>query len=63
MEKSHQSLNEWLQRADEVLKEESVVLDALKKAVNEGWKTPDEAEQEITNYHHGVCPDVAGRDL
>lgn len=63
MERERPKLDEWLERADQVLKEESLVLDGLKKAVEEGWMTPDEAEENIAAYHHGLCPDVEGRDL
>jgi len=46
-------LDEWLRRSDEVLKEESIVLEGLKKAVEEGWMTQDNLEENIQAYHYG----------
>ena len=63
MERSRPGLDEWFEKADKVLAEETIVLDGLKKAVQEGWMEQDEAEENIIAYHHGVCPDIAGRDL
>ena len=63
MEQSRPGLDEWFRKADEVLMEEGIVLDALKKAVEGGWVEPEEAEQEIIIHHYLICPDIAGRDL
>lgn len=56
-------LDQWLRESDEVLKQEELVLEGLKKAVEHGWMTEEELQENITAYHHGVCPDIMGRDL
>jgi hypothetical protein len=44
---------EWFENLDDLLKEEEIVLEGLKKAVEEGWMTQDELEENIEAYHHG----------
>jgi len=59
----HEQIEKWERRADQVLMEEGEVLEALKRAVEENYLSEDEAEERMRAYHHGVCPDVEGRDL
>lgn len=40
----------WFEGLDELLDEENIVLDALKRAVNNGNMTPDDAKDNLETY-------------
>jgi hypothetical protein len=72
MERNRPDLDAWFEKADEVLRDEQIVLEGLQEAVKRGLMTDDELEDNIRAYHeariadtprHLICPDVAGRDL
>jgi hypothetical protein len=72
MERSRPELDSWLQIADEVLRDEEVVLESLKMAVERGFMTQTELEENIEAYHkarladipqHLICPQIDGSDL
>lgn len=65
-------LESWLEKADEVLKDEEIVLDGLKQALERNFITQEELEENMQAYHkarladiprHLICPDIEGRDL
>jgi isochorismate synthase EntC len=54
-------LDEWLLEADKVLLEEEMVLEGLKMALERGWTTPEQVDQELLDRR--TTPDIAGRDI
>lgn len=47
-------IQEWLQRTDEVLREEEIVLDGLRQAVERGTMTDDEATVNFIAYRDNL---------
>ena len=55
-------LESWFRKADQVLAEETIVLEELKRAVEENFISPEEAEERIRAYHYGYSKDIVDRD-
>ena len=55
-------LESWFIKADQVLAEESAVLDELKRAVNENYITQEDAEERMKAYHDGLTANNDDRD-
>jgi hypothetical protein len=71
MEKNRPELDAWFEKADEVLRDEEIVLEGLREAVRLGNMTDDELEENMAAYHQArvqenpnlICPDIMGRDI
>jgi hypothetical protein len=44
-------LPKWLEKVDEILVQEDIVLDSLKQAVENNWIDQDEADEQIKVHH------------
>lgn len=59
MERSPNKHTEWFDKLDVFLADEGMILDGLKKAVDENGMTAEQAEENYRAYHRTRAPLVA----
>lgn len=55
MERKRPELDDWLQKVDDVLVQEEIVLEGLRMALRAGSITQDELDERIKAYHDGMA--------